>query len=76
MNPTRRQWNGEIGLGDVIALYDKENDIEELADIIEVVEALAIAQGSSLNEIMMIKEAKANKNGRFEKRYFLESVIK
>ncbi len=56
--------------------YLKENDIEELADIIEVVEALAIAQGSSLNEIMMIKEAKANKNGRFEKRYFLESVIK
>lgn len=29
MNPTRKQWHGELGLGDVISLYDKEKDEEE-----------------------------------------------
>ncbi len=56
--------------------YIRSNDMEELADILEVVEALAVNQGSSLDEVLKIKEAKVNKNGKFEKKYFLKSVKK
>lgn len=54
--------------------YLKSGELEELADILEVVEALANSQGSNLAEVLKIKEEKANKNGKFEKKYFLESV--
>lgn len=56
--------------------YLRDDNAEELADIIEVVEALANAQGSSFDEILRIKEDKAKKNGKFEKKYYLESVRK
>lgn len=56
--------------------YIRSNDIEELADILEVVDAIAIAQGSTLDDVLKIKETKAKKNGRFEKKYYLESVRK
>lgn len=49
-------------------------EIEELADIIEVVEALANVKGSSLENVLEIKEQKAAKNGKFKKRLFLEKV--
>lgn len=56
--------------------YLISKDKEELADILEVVEALAKFQGASLEELLKIKERKAEKNGKFEKKYFLESVRK
>ena len=56
--------------------YIRSNDVEELADIVEVIEALAVNQGSNLDAVLKIKEAKAGKNGKFEKKYFLESVKK
>lgn len=49
---------------------------EELADIVEVVEALAKVQGVSFEKLLEIKEQKAKKNGKFDKRYFLERVKK
>ena len=54
--------------------YLSDNNIEELADIIEVIEALAENQGSSLNEVMEIKQRKQNKNGAFKKKIYLISV--
>lgn len=54
--------------------YLKSNDIEELADIVEVVEALAENQGSSIEEVMEIKQNKQNKNGAFKDKVFLISV--
>lgn len=50
------------------------DNIEELADIVEVVEALAHANGSSFDEVMRIKEEKAVKNGKFEKKLYLKNV--
>lgn len=50
------------------------NDIEELADIVEVVEALAENLGSSIGEVMEIKQKKKEANGAFRKRIFLISV--
>ena len=54
--------------------YLTSKEIEELADIIEVIEALAENQGSSLGEVMKIKQTKQNKNGGFKNKVFLISV--
>ncbi len=54
--------------------YLMSNDIEELADIVEVIEALADNQGSSFSEVMEIKQNKQKKNGAFKNRVFLISV--
>lgn len=56
--------------------YLMSEELEELADIIEVVEALANHKGSSLEKVLEIKEKKANKNGKFERKFFLKKVIK
>ena len=48
----------------------------ELADILEVVEALAKNQGSSFDEVLELKKQKQEKNGAFDKRIFLISVKK
>lgn len=56
--------------------YIRSDSIEELADILEVVDAIAVSQGSSLDEVLKIKESKATKNGKFENKYYLESVSK
>ncbi len=52
----------------------ESNDIAELADILEVVDALSTANNSSLNEVMDIKIRKAKKNGKFENKIFLIEV--
>ncbi len=52
----------------------ESNDIAELADILEVVDALSTANNSSLNEVMDIKIQKAKKNGKFENKIFLIEV--
>lgn len=54
--------------------YLESEEIEELADIIEVIEALANHKGSSLEKVLEIKANKAKKNGKFEKKLFLEKV--
>lgn len=52
----------------------ESNDIAELADILEVIDALSTANNSSLNEVMDIKIQKAKKNGKFENKIFLIEV--
>ncbi len=51
-----------------------EESLEELADIEEVVFALALESGHSLEELEQIRLEKRNRNGAFTKRIFLESV--
>lgn len=54
--------------------YLQSGKTEELADIAEVIDALAVLKGSSFEQVLEIKEQKAKKNGKFEKRIFLKSV--
>ena len=54
--------------------YLSDYNIEELADIIEVIEALAESQGSSLHDVMGIKQHKQKKNGAFKNKIYLISV--
>ena len=47
--------------------------VEELADVLEVVHALATATGSSLEEVEAIRRSKAAERGGFDQRLLLES---
>ena len=63
-------------LNEEVGEYLQDNTIEELADIMEVIEALAENQGSSLREVMEFKQRKQSKNGAFRDRIFLISVAR
>ena len=54
--------------------YQESKSMEELADLLEVVRAVASARGSSMEEVEQIRIRKAEKRGGFERRIMLESV--
>lgn len=54
--------------------YLDSGEIDELADIAEVIDALSVLDGASFEKVIEIKNKKAETSGRFEKRIFLETV--
>ena len=48
---------------------------EELADLIEVIYAVAKARGYTLEELEQVRAEKAAKRGGFEKRILLKEVV-
>jgi predicted house-cleaning noncanonical NTP pyrophosphatase (MazG superfamily) len=54
--------------------FDEDHDPEELADILEVVYALASSIGLEVSELNIIRKHKAAKNGTFSTGVFLVSV--
>ena len=54
--------------------YQESKSMEELADLLEVIRAVALARGSSIEEVEQIRIHKAEKRGGFEKRILLETV--
>lgn len=54
--------------------YLASGDIEELADLLEVLRAAAKARGSSIEQVEVIRIRKARERGGFEKRLCLEKV--
>ena len=61
-------------LDEELAEYHKDQNIEELADLLEVIHAAAIARGYALEDIEQIRAEKAAKRGGFEKRILLKEV--
>ena len=61
-------------LGEEYAEYQADKNIEELADMLEVIYAIAKARGASVEELERVRKEKAEKNGAFEKKIFLEEV--
>ena len=53
-----------------------KNRIEELADMLEILKYLAKLENSSLEEVINIAQEKGEKRGSFEKKIFLEKVLK
>ncbi|MBQ7467099.1 MAG: nucleoside triphosphate pyrophosphohydrolase [Clostridia bacterium] len=49
--------------------------VEEIADVLEVLRALAKLEGFSLKQVISVADEKNAKRGAFEKRIFLEKVI-
>ena len=57
-----------------LAEYHKDQNLEELADVLEVLYAATKARGYSLEELEACRKKKADKRGAFEKKIFLERV--
>jgi predicted house-cleaning noncanonical NTP pyrophosphatase (MazG superfamily) len=61
-------------LDEELAEYHKDQNLEELADILEVLYAATKARGYSLEELEECRRAKAEKRGGFVRKIFLETV--
>lgn len=51
-----------------------EENVEELADILELVRALATQHGASIEEVEAVRSRKAEERGAFEERIYLVEV--
>ena len=66
----------EAKLDEEVAEFHRDKNVEELADILEVVYALAASIGCSREELMEIYEKKHKDRGGFENRILLISSEK
>ena len=58
-----------------LAEYHKDKNIEELADLLEVIYAATKVRGYSIEELEKVRAEKAEKRGGFEKKILLKKVI-
>jgi len=61
-------------LDEELAEYHKDQNIEELADLIEVIYAAAAARGYSIEQLEQVRAEKAEKRGGFQKKILLVEV--
>lgn len=61
-------------LDEELAEYHQEQNLEELADLLEVLYAAAQARGYSLEQLEEARREKAARRGSFEKKIFLQEV--
>ena len=57
-------------------LNSSEDDrIEELADMLEIIKALAKLENKPLNDVIFVAEQKNKKRGAFDEKIYLEKVV-
>ena len=61
-------------LSEELAEYHKDQNIEELADLVEVIYACAKARGYTIDELEAVRAEKACKRGGFEGKILLKTV--
>ena len=61
-------------LDEELAEYRKDQNLEELADLLEVIYAAAAVRGCSAEQLEKLRAEKAEKRGRFLKRLLLLEV--
>ena len=61
-------------LDEELAEYHKDQNIEELADLMEVIYAAAIARGYTIEQLEKVRAEKAEKRGAFQKKILLVEV--
>lgn len=61
-------------LEEELAEYRQDRNVEELADLLEVIYAAAAARGYSREELESVRREKAEKRGGFERRILLLEV--
>ena len=61
-------------LNEELAEYHQDKSIEELADLLEVMYAVVVARGYSVEELEQIRLKKTEKRGAFEKHLHLKMV--
>ena len=61
-------------LDEELAEYHNDQNIEELADLIEVIYAAAAARGYTIEQLEQVRAEKAEKRGGFQKKILLVEV--
>ena len=61
-------------LDEELAEYHADQNIEELADLMEVIRACVVARGYTVEELEQVRAEKAAKRGGFEKKILLKEV--
>lgn len=62
-------------LNEELAEYQESKSLEELADLLEVMQAVVKARGWTLEELEQVRADKADKRGGFEKKVLLNEVF-
>ena len=62
-------------LDEELAEYHSDQNIEELADLLEVIYAAAMARGYTPEQLESVRAAKAEKRGAFANKILLKEVI-
>ena len=62
-------------LDEELAEYHQEQNIEELADLLEVLYATAKARGYSIEELEQVRVEKQKARGGFDKKILLSSIM-
>ena len=61
-------------LNEELAEYQESKSLEELADLLEVMQAVVKARGWTLEELEQLRADKATRRGGFEKKILLKEV--
>ncbi len=61
-------------LGEELAEYQESKSLEELADLLEVMQAVVKARGWTLEDLERVRADKTAKRGGFEKKILLKEV--
>ena len=64
----------EAKLNEEVAEYQADKNLEEMADVLEVLQAICVAIGYSLDELEAMRAKKAYDRGGFKEKIFLEHV--
>lgn len=64
----------ETKLNEEVAEYQADKNLEEMADVLEVLQAICVARGYSLDELEDMRAKKAEERGGFSDKIFLEYV--
>lgn len=62
-------------LSEELAEYQESKSLEELADLLEVIQAVVNARGWTWEQLEQVRANKSTKRGGFEKRILLKKVI-
>ena len=61
---------------EVVKSNSKEEIMEELADVYEVLKSICVLEGKTIDDVIKLADKKREKRGSFEKRIFLEKTYK
>ncbi len=65
----------DVKLDEELAEYHQDQNIEELADLTEVIHSAVLARGYTLEDLERVRAEKATKRGRFQRKILLKEVI-
>lgn len=64
----------ETKLNEEVTEYQADKNLEEMADVLEVLQSICLARGYSLEELEDMRAKKAEERGGFKDKVFLEYV--